>query len=63
MHLAEFNGGNLRNAIAREALCGGGDASLSQRKSLIVEWNVFASEMEFEYRALGTQAQFTTPIC
>ncbi|HAH22597.1 MAG TPA: cytosol nonspecific dipeptidase [Prolixibacteraceae bacterium] len=48
LHLAEFNGGNLRNAIAREAY-----AVVviphSQKESLIVEWNVFASEMEFEY--------------
>lgn len=48
MHLAEFNGGNLRNAIAREAF-----AVVviphSQKENLIVEWNVFASEMEFEY--------------
>lgn len=48
MHLAEFNGGNLRNAIAREAY-----AVVviphSQKELLIVEWNVFASEMEFEY--------------
>jgi dipeptidase D len=48
MHLAEFNGGNLRNAIAREAY-----AVVviphSQKESLVVEWNVFAAEMEFEY--------------
>ncbi len=48
LRIADFNGGNLRNAIAREA-------SVvvivphSQKESLIVEWNVFASEMEFEY--------------
>ncbi|HEY3371714.1 MAG TPA: aminoacyl-histidine dipeptidase [Prolixibacteraceae bacterium] len=48
MHLAELNGGNLRNAIAREAY-----AVVviphSQKENLVVEWNVFASEMEFEY--------------
>jgi len=48
MHLADFNGGNLRNAIAREA-----SAVVviphSQKENLVVEWNVFASEMEFEY--------------
>ena len=48
MHLAELKGGNLRNAIAREAY-----AVLvvpqSQKESLVVEWNVFTSEMEFEF--------------
>ncbi|HZL11382.1 MAG TPA: aminoacyl-histidine dipeptidase [Prolixibacteraceae bacterium] len=48
MHLAVFNGGNLRNAIAREA-----SAVVvihnSQKENFIVEWNVFASEMEFEF--------------
>jgi len=48
LRIADFNGGNLRNAIAREA-------SVvvvvphSQKENLIVEWNVFASEMEFEF--------------
>lgn len=48
LRIADFNGGNLRNAIAREA-------SVvvvvphSQKESLIVEWNVFASEMDFEF--------------
>ncbi len=48
LHLAGFNGGNLRNAIAREAF-----AVIvvpnSQKENLIVEWNVFTSEMEFEF--------------
>ncbi|MEI8114688.1 MAG: aminoacyl-histidine dipeptidase [Bacteroidia bacterium] len=48
LRIAEFNGGNLRNAIAREAF-----ALVvvphSQKENLIVEWNVFASEMEFEF--------------
>ncbi len=48
IHLAELKGGNLRNAIAREAY-----AVLvvpqSQKESLVVEWNVFTSEMEFEF--------------
>lgn len=48
LRIADFNGGNLRNAIAREA-----SAVVvvphAQKESLIVEWNVFASEMEFEY--------------
>ncbi|MFY9150795.1 MAG: aminoacyl-histidine dipeptidase [Prolixibacteraceae bacterium] len=48
LHLASFDGGNLRNAIAREA-----SAVVvvhhSQKENLIVEWNVFASVMEFEY--------------
>jgi dipeptidase D len=48
LRIAEFNGGNLRNAIAREAF-----AVIivphSQKEDLMVEWNVFASEMEFEF--------------
>lgn len=48
LHLASFDGGNLRNAIAREA-----SAVVvvhhSQKENLVVEWNVFASVMEFEY--------------
>ena len=48
IQLASFDGGNLRNAIAREA-----SAIVvvhqSQKENLVVEWNVFASEMEFEY--------------
>lgn len=48
IHLAEFNGGNLRNAIAREAYAVVVIHN-SQKENLVVEWNVFASEMEFEY--------------
>ncbi len=48
LHLAEFNGGNLRNAIAREAFAVV-VVPHSQKENLIVEWNVFASEMEFEF--------------
>jgi dipeptidase D len=48
LRIADFNGGNLRNAIAREAF-----AIVvvphSQKEDLVVEWNVFASEMEFEF--------------
>lgn len=48
MRLAEFNGGNLRNAIAREAYAVV-VVPHSQKEDLIIEWNVFSSEMEFEY--------------
>jgi len=48
LHLANFNGGNLRNAIAREAFAVV-VVPHSQKENLIVEWNVFSSEMEFEY--------------
>jgi dipeptidase D len=48
MHLAGFNGGNLRNAIAREAFAVV-VVPHSQKESFIAEWNIFASEMEFEY--------------
>lgn len=48
LRIADFNGGNLRNAIAREA-----SAVVvvpqSQKENLVVEWNVFTSEMEFEF--------------
>lgn len=57
MHLAEFNGGNLRNAIAREAF-----AVLvvphSQKENLVVEWNVFTSEMEFEFERSEPKISF-----
>ena len=48
MHLADFNGGNLRNAIAREAYAVV-VVPHSQKENLVVEWNVFTSEMEFEF--------------
>ena len=48
VRIADFNGGNLRNAIAREASATV-VVSHSQKENLIVEWNVFASEMEFEF--------------
>jgi dipeptidase D len=48
LKISDFRGGNLRNAIAREAM-----ALVvvphSQKENFIVEWNVFASEMEFEF--------------
>jgi dipeptidase D len=48
LRIADFNGGNLRNAIAREAFA---VVVLphAQKENLIVEWNVFSSEMEFEF--------------
>ena len=48
MHLADLKGGNLRNAIAREAYAVV-VVPQSQKESLVVEWNVFTSEMEFEF--------------
>lgn len=48
IHLAEMKGGNLRNAIAREAFAVV-VVPQSQKESLVVEWNVFTSEMEFEF--------------
>ena len=48
MRIAAFNGGNLRNAIAREAFAVV-VVPHSQKENLIVEWNVFSSEMEFEF--------------
>lgn len=48
LRIADFSGGNLRNAIAREAFAVV-VVPHSQKEDLMVEWNVFASEMEFEY--------------
>lgn len=48
LRIADFNGGNLRNAIAREAFAVV-VVPHAQKEILVVEWNVFASEMEFEY--------------
>jgi len=48
MHLADLKGGNLRNAIAREAFAVV-VVPQSQKENLVVEWNVFTSEMEFEF--------------
>jgi len=48
LRIADFNGGNLRNAIAREAYAIV-VVPQSQKENLIVEWNVFASEMDFEF--------------
>ena len=48
LRIAEFSGGNLRNAIAREAFAVV-TVPHSQKEDLMVEWNVFASEMEFEF--------------
>jgi dipeptidase D len=49
LRISAFNGGNLRNAIAREAFAVV-VVPHSQKEVLMVEWNVFASEMEFEYQ-------------
>lgn len=48
LRIAAFNGGNLRNAIAREAFAVV-VVPHSQKEDLIIEWNVFSSEMEFEF--------------
>lgn len=48
VRIADFNGGNLRNAIAREAY-----AVIIvphvQKEKLVAELNIFSSEVEFEY--------------
>ncbi len=48
LRIALFDGGNLRNAIAREAFAVV-VVPHAQKENLIVEWNVFSSEMEFEF--------------
>ncbi len=49
LRIAGINGGNLRNAIAREANA----IALvphSQKEQLIAEWNMFTSDLNFEYQ-------------
>ena len=48
MDIAGFNGGNLRNAIAREAFAVV-MVPHSQKENFVADFNVFVSEMEFEY--------------
>ncbi len=48
LRIADFDGGNLRNAIAREAFAVV-VVPHAQKEILMVEWNVFSTEMEFEY--------------
>ena len=57
LRLAEFNGGNLRNAIAREAYAVV-VVPHSQKENLIAEWNVFSSDMEFEYERSEPKLKF-----
>jgi len=48
VRIAEFEGGNLRNAIAREASATVIVPSV-QKESLVAELNIFASDVEFEF--------------
>ncbi|MFV0375846.1 MAG: aminoacyl-histidine dipeptidase [Mangrovibacterium sp.] len=48
VRVADFNGGNLRNAIAREASATIIVPSV-QKEQLVAELNIFSSEVEFEY--------------
>jgi len=48
VRVADFSGGNLRNAIAREATATIIVPSV-QKEQLVAELNIYASEVEFEY--------------
>ncbi len=48
VRIADFNGGNLRNAIAREAFAIVIVPNV-QKEQLVAEINIFSSEVEFEY--------------
>ena len=58
MRLAWFNGGNLRNAIAREA-----EALVTVphplKEALVAEWNIFSEELRAEYRYTEPGLAFT----
>ncbi|WP_372774327.1 aminoacyl-histidine dipeptidase [Mangrovibacterium sp.] len=49
VRIADFNGGNLRNAIAREASAVVIVPSV-QKEQLVAELNIFSAEVEFEYQ-------------
>lgn len=48
VRIADFNGGNLRNAIAREAFATIIVPSV-QKEQLVAELNIFSADVEFEY--------------
>lgn len=48
VRIADFNGGNLRNAIAREAYAVVIVPSV-QKEQLVAELNIFSADVEFEY--------------
>jgi dipeptidase D len=48
VRIADFNGGNLRNAIAREAYAVI-IVPYVQKEQLVAELNIFSAEVEFEY--------------
>lgn len=49
MRIAMFNGGNLRNAIAREAFAIV-SVPKSKKENLVAEFNIFSAEVEFEFK-------------
>lgn len=57
MCLCEINGGNLRNAIPREAyaICA---VPMSEKENVRVELNVFAAEVEMEYAVTEPNMKF-----
>lgn len=48
IRMADYNGGNLRNAIAREATAKF-TVDVKKKKSLVEEWEAFARDVYFEY--------------
>jgi len=57
LRIVDFKGGNLRNAIAREAFAIV-VVPQKQKEDLIIEWNVFTSEMEFEFERSEPKLNF-----
>ncbi len=57
MYLCEINGGNLRNAIPREAyaVCA---VPMSEKENVRIELNVFAAEVEVEYAVTEPNMQW-----
>lgn len=58
LHLVVMEGGNLRNAIPREAfaIC---TVPSSMKESVRVEFNIFSHQMEQEFQAMEKQIRFT----
>ena len=57
LYLTHIEGGNKHNAIPREA-CAHCAVPMKDKESVRVDFNVFASEVEAEYAAIETKAQF-----
>lgn len=58
LRLANFNGGNLHNAIAREA-CVTGAVPMAHKEELRVELNCYAADVEEEFRGVEAAIAFS----